>query len=310
MPAWLAPAVAGTMIGAGMFGKKGSGGSEALDRAIAEFSRLRAPTAEEMQVQLQDLVLQGVITPEQAQTYLIDNSAWNDVSTDPVAKAAQYQALNELQGISKEGYTPIEKAASQRIQDELETSSRGDQLAIMESMRRRGAGGSGMELAARLMANQGATSRASRAGLETAAAARERALQALMQSGQLAGQIRGQGYDEAARKAAALDEIQKFNTGNRQSVENMNVGLRTDANKYNLGERQRISDYNTAQGNENTVRNADLKQKQFENEMSIAAGKSGQYAAKGALEEERRKGDQAYNAALIGAGGSILSGYK
>jgi hypothetical protein len=310
MPAWLAPALGGALVAGGLFGSEGEGGNAALEAAIREFSGIRAPSAEEMMVELQKLVSTGRITPAQAEAIMMESSAWEGVEADPIAKAAQYKALAGLQGVSEEGITEIEQADIRRIQDELATTSRGDQGAIMESMRRMGKGGSGMELAGRMGASQAATTRASREGLDTAARARERSLQALMQTGQLSGQIRGQGYGEQAQKAQALDAIQRFNVTNRQSTQEQNIDRREQAQYYNLGEKQRTSDYNTMLENQNRLRDSDLKQQEFENKMSLAAGRSGQYATKGALEEERRKSDQAYNASLIGSGGQMLSSFR
>ncbi|HYF34349.1 MAG TPA: hypothetical protein VD994_03575, partial [Prosthecobacter sp.] len=192
----------------------------------------------------------------------------------------------------------------------LETTSRGDQLAIMENRKARGLYGSGDEYAQRMLASQMAATRASREGLQTAADARKRSLEALMQTGQLSGQIRGQDYDQAARKAAALDEIRRFNTSNRQAVVNANVDRRNAATAVNLQEKQRVADANINNRNQNRVRDADLVQRDFENKMNIARGKSGQLTSMAQLDEERRRGDEAYRAALLGAGGQILSTWK
>lgn len=304
-------AVAGTaLMASSLMNKKKSGTNPYLEAAMREFNGIKAPSPEEMKVQLDMLVQQGVITPEQAQTYLIDGSAFEGISTDPATRNAQMQALMQLQEVSRDGITPIEMAATRDIQDNLETTSRGDQGAIMENMKARGIYGGGEELAKRMLASQSASSTASRAGLQTAADARTRALQAMMQTGQLSGQIRGQDYDEASRKAAALDEIRKFNTQNQTQVGLVNTAARNAAQATNLAEKQRVSDVNTTNVNQNKVRDADMLQRNFENQMNLARGKTGQLNNMATLEEERRKNEDAYRAALLGAGGQILASLK
>jgi len=310
MPVQVAPIVATALMTGGLFGKKRGGGDAALQAALREFSQLQAPTVEQMKVKLEELVQQGVIEPAQAEAILLDGSAFEDISTDPRIRGAQMQALLGLQEVASDGITPIEKAAMREIQDNLETTSRGDQLAIMENRKARGLYGSGDEYAQRMLASQMAATRASREGLQTAADARKRSLEALMQTGQLSGQIRGQDYDQAARKAAALDEIRRFNTSNRQAVVNANVDRRNAATAVNLQEKQRVADANINNRNQNRVRDADLVQRDFENKMNIARGKSGQLTSMAQLDEERRRGDEAYRAALLGAGGQILSTWK
>ena len=129
-----------------------------------------------------------------------------------------------------------------------------------------------------------------------------------MDTGTLASSVRGQDFEEGSKKAAALDEIAKFNATNKQKVNLTNVGARNLAQEKNLSEKQRLADTNTAASYANRVRNADLIQKQFENKMALAAGKSGQYGKMAESEDEEAKRKQAYNAALIGAGGQILAG--
>lgn len=298
---------AGSLLG----GKKGGGGNDALRQAIAEFSNVRIPSPEEMKVKLQELVQQGVISPEQAEAVLVNGSNFENVSTDPRLRAAQLGALNQLQDISEGGgMTDIDRARTRDIQDTFETENRGAQGAIMEDAKRRGTYGSGVELANRALAGQAAAGRASRAGTDVAAEAQKRAMEAILQTGNLSGNIRSQDYGEAAKKAAAMDEIAKFNAANKQGVINTNVAARNNAQAANLGEKQRVADTNTALTNQNRIRNADLIQKNFENKMQIAAGKSGQYANLAASEDEKRKRDEAYRAALLGAGGTILAGAK
>ena len=310
MVAW-APIVGASIAAAGMLGRGGGSGAEAkLQAAIAEFTRLegRMPTAEEMQVVVQKFVEAGELTPSQAETVLLGPSAYEDINLDPTTRAAQADALRELGSIYNQGgLTASDKAKIMEIQDEIDTTNRGAQLAIGQNAAARGVGGSGLELAMRLNAQQQAATTGARRSTDVAALAEQRALEALMGKANLGAQMRGQDFGEASRIAEAKDAIARFNTGNRQSVINANVDRRNDAQKFNLTNRQNISNMNTAAENANRIRNADLKQREFDNRMNIAAGKTGQYQAQADLEEKRRQGDEAYRNALLGAGATILS---
>lgn len=62
------------------------------------------------------------------------------------------------------------------------------------------------------MAQQAGADRAAMGGLQAAADARSRALQALQAGGQMAGQAEGQDFERAARVAESQDAIARFNS--------------------------------------------------------------------------------------------------
>lgn len=311
MPIPAALIMGGAMAASGLLGKKSSGNQAAmkyLQMAYDEFGRLRVPTPEEMQVQVQNLIQQGVLTPEDAQTVLANPTAYLDIEEDPTVRSAQMGALAKLQGITNaDGLDAQGKADIADIVRTLDTSARGSREAIVQNAAQRGVGGSGLELADKLTAAQDASSNASQQGMDAAALAEQRALQAIAETGQLSGQIRGQDYQKASDKAAAIDAIEKFNTANKQNVINANVAARNSAAATNLATKQRISDTNVTNANANKVRNADLIQQNFENEMKKKAGMTGQLGNMATV--AAKDDDEAYRNALIGAGGTILASY-
>jgi len=309
----IAPAL---LIGAGMaagglMGRK-KGDSDAmkfLQMAYDEFGRLRPPTPEEMKYQVQSLVQQGVLTPEDAQTVLANPSAYLNVDEDPTIRKAQLGSLSKLQGIVDSGGLDAQgKADVADIINSLNTANKGSREAIVENAAQRGVGGSGLELANRMSAGQEASTNASQQGLDAAALAEKRALEAIMNTGQLAGQIRGQDYTKASDKAAAMDAIDKFNTQNKQNVILTNTAARNSAQATNLGAKQRIADTNVAMANEKAKYDASLKQQDFENQAKIAAGKTGQLGGLAQTADKQKERDDAYWASLLGTGGTILAG--
>ena len=79
-------------------------------------------------------------------------------------------------------------------------------------MAQRGVGGSGVELAARLGANQASADRMSRESDTLVQQAQQRAMDAMMNQANLGGQIRSQDYGEQSNLASARDAMNKFNT--------------------------------------------------------------------------------------------------
>lgn len=286
----------------------GSGGGGAdYEKAISAIQGVRLPSAEEMRVQLQELVSAGEITPIQAENILQEASSFEKMELDPYTRAAQMRSLEQLQEIGEaEGLDPIAKAKMLEAREQMETSARGMREAGMQRAQERGIGGSGLELASQLLGDQAAAGRASRDATMAAAEAQRRSLEAITQSGQLGGQIRSQDYGQAADKAAAIDAINRFNTLTRQGTQEANIGRRTAADYANLAERQRLSDFNLQQENVNRQRNADLIQREFENRMAKQSALANIYGQQAQAEAARKQGDRAFLGGLIGTGGALL----
>jgi hypothetical protein len=296
---------AGGTIGALTNKSKASG---ILEKGLKEYEGINVPTQEEMMYQIDQLVQQGIITPDEAREIQADPSAYEKIISDPRFKQAQLDALTQLQTIGKEGgITPEERANLAQIQDELGTALRGEREATIQSAQERGVAGSGLELASRLGAGQAATQAASRAAVDTAAQARARALEAIQGAGSMAGQMGTQEFNQAAQKAAAIDAINKFNATNKQQTEMTNVAARNRAKEMNLTEKQRIADANKAMENEKRKYEAQLPQTEYENKMTKAAGISGEYGKLAEAEEAKRERLDRIFGTLIGAGGTVMS---
>ena len=240
------------------------------------FADLKTPEIEKMRIQLEELVSQGTLSPEEAQTVLLESSAMNGISLDPNLKKSQMDALLGLQDISDSGgMTAMDRANLNRIASEEQARTRGARDAIMQNAQARGMGGSGMELMNQLLNEQESATRGSQRDLDVAGMAQERALQALMQGGQLAGQIGAQDFGQQAQVAQANDAISRFNAQNQQNQINQNVQARNAAQAGNLAQSQRIADSNTVLRNEQQLHNKGLEQVRFDNEMKKRSGQAG-----------------------------------
>jgi hypothetical protein len=235
----------------------------ATRRAAGRFTSLELPTLGEL-----DLKQIGQLTPEQMQAYLSEGSALQNIYVDPRLKEAQQKALDQLQEIADAGgLTAQDKALLSQIAREERTQERGQREAIIQSAKERGISGSGLELGSQMIAQQNAATRQSIRDQEAAAMAEGRKMEALLQSGQLGGQMRSQEFGEQAKIAEAQDAMERFNLANKQNVEASNVGARNQAQQYNLSSAQDLA-------NQRAMYRANIPQMQFQNQLGLAQGQS------------------------------------
>ena len=157
--------VIGDFLSGGNQGKAAGAAQASVDALAA----LQTPDVNQMQLQLEQMVQQGILEPEDAQVYLQQTSGLSGISTDPALQQAQYDALNSLQEISDSGgLTAADKANLSKIATDEAVKSRGAREAILQSMEARGAGGSGASLLAQLQNSQDAANRQSQRDLDVA----------------------------------------------------------------------------------------------------------------------------------------------
>lgn len=173
---------------------------------------------------------------ERADLNTVDGTAFDSISTDPRLQEQQMASLGALKDLAASGgMTDMDKANMSRSQSENAQADTGRRDAIMQGMARRGMGGSGNELLAQLQSSQAATDRSAQQGLDINGMAQQRALDAMMRGGDLAGSIRGQQFGEKAQVANARDAISKFNSANANSNSQFNASAGNNMNQFNTG---------------------------------------------------------------------------
>jgi hypothetical protein len=272
-------------------------------RALGEAQGVRLPNLTPFQ--LEELKSQGLLSPEQYEAVLQEKSAMEGISTDPALRTAQMDALASLQDLGKGGLTLQDKANLARIQSDQLATSRGQQEAIQQQAAARGVGGSGVALMAQMQAAQDAASRRSQSDLDVAGMAQNRALQALQQGGQLAGNIRGQQFGEQAQIANARDQIANFNAQARNQAGLFNVGQRADTARLNLAERQRIADTNVGQRNLSQQMKRDIAQQNFGNRLQRTGLVTNALGNLGQVQAADSAGDMGLVGGLLGVGGTL-----
>lgn len=272
------------------------------------FKDLKTPSSNDMELNLEGLVQQGILSPEEAQTILMEESEMTNISLDPRMKQAQMEALAGLQNISDSGgMTLTDDANLAKIENDEAIRSRGAREAILQNAQARGAGGSGLEIMAQLQNQQDSATRASSRDLDVAAQAQARALDALMQGGNLAGQMGAQDFSQQAQTAQAQDAIAAFNAKNRQGQQNLNTAARNQAQAQNLATTQGISDANVNVRNQQQQYNKNLPQQQFDNEIQKRSGQAGILSANQQAQGANSKNKADATNQMIGTGVAVGS---
>jgi hypothetical protein len=134
------------------------------------------------------------------------------VNADPRLVQAQMNALQRLERIGNAGgYTDAERAEMANIQRDAGMMARSNRMAAQSQAEARGMGRGGVSMMGALQAQQGGANAASQAANNTAIAA-QHALGAIESAGNLGGQIRNQGFNEASQRASAADAWNRGNT--------------------------------------------------------------------------------------------------
>lgn len=272
-----------------------------------QFSGMELPDVSDMQIQLEQMVQQGVLSPEDAQAALANQSDMNNISLDPNLRKAQMDALGGLQDVSKDGLTDQDEANLSKIQNQENSAARGSREAILQNAQARGLGGSGLELMSQMKNQQDAATRTSQRDMDIAGSAQDRALQALISAGNMGGSIENQDFSQQAQKAQANDAIAKFNAQNQQQVNLANTQASNAAQGANLGMKQSIADQNVNNRNTQQQYNKQLIQQDFNNRMARNSGSAGVAQANaGAAGKDSQSRANAQNQ-TIGAGLSFVN---
>ena len=297
-----------------LFGKAGSNKADQLRQAaINAFNSIKTPELSQLQVQLNQYVNAGKLTPEQAEVALVQSNAFNNIKTDPSLTGAAKQALSRMQEIGTSGgLDPIAQAQLADITSRQEQENKSQNEAILENAKARGMGGSDLTTVNQLVDQQAAADRAASRGTQVGADVYSRALQALQETGSLGMGLESQAYGEGANKAAAQNAIAQFNAQNTNATNLYNTQAENEARARNIANSQNVANLNTQTQNENKVYNAQQAQQRFADEMAKASGMAGQYSdwANEATNEYNKEmaGNTTLTGGLVKAVGSAVPG--
>lgn len=244
----------GTAIGGAVGGIGGLlAGQSTRKAAKDEAARIAAENAAREQAALQALeaydpnkyyrqenYIGDVYAPDIASSRSLQ-SEMGGIRLDPNLAAAQSASLAGLSDIvGQGGMTLQDRANFQDANSAAQLQASRQQAAMLDEMAARGMAGSGNEVVARMMASQGAADASAKAARNMNAMAQQRALDALMQRGALAGQMSGQDFSQKSAQAQAADNIARFNEQNRLGQANLGSQYKFDANTRNMNTKQGV----------------------------------------------------------------------
>jgi hypothetical protein len=268
-------------IGGGILGDELSKG----DRSSAEdqikgiqalYNQIKLPDIEQQKLNLEQLNQGQMLTPEQQQVRQMSmNDQLQDINLDPRLKQTQMNALDTLQQIAGKGFTPDELNAMQeaRMQREADTTAKLKQIQQQQDMR--GLGNSEMSMAQQMLASQSDANRGASDARDMQAQAFKRSLDAIMQSGNLAGGMESAEYGRQADLANALRGREQTNLQNQVNIEGSNVDRFNRALEANTNRLNAVSDQNVGLRNNQQTYNKELLDKQFQNQMQLTGAKAG-----------------------------------
>lgn len=269
----------GAMIGstllAGEQAKKGRDAqARANQAATAALASVGIPEIEAQEILLENPSLVGEFIPEAERSLELEKSLLQNIASDPALAKQQMESLEGLGELAEGGLTEADKAAAREIQRDVAQSDAARRKSILQNMAQRGVLGSGMELAAQLDAAQSAAEQQSAAADRLTQQVQSRAMQALTQSGNLAGNIRSQDFGEQARIAQAQDAINRWNVANQQDIASRNIRAQNEARAANLNTRQQRENTRAALANEQQRYNKQLIQQDYSNRLARAGGQA------------------------------------
>lgn len=171
-------------------------------------------------------------------------SNYGNIQTDSRYDDNEMEALRQLEEQSRDGYSAQDKADLARITSGANTANRGRQGAIQAEMDNRGLNGSGLDFVMKQQAAQDAAEHEALAALEVNAQSQNRKQEAASRLGNLSSQLKGQDFAQQAQKAAAADNINRFNTQNSVSRQIQNNQGQNQANQTNWQRTNQVADNN------------------------------------------------------------------
>ena len=250
---------------------------QALLASIADasnkFAALTPPNLQALIGPYQQALFLGKITPQEYTAQVQQASAAANIQVDPALLQQQSDTLAQLKNIADQGgLTATDKAQLNDIATKQGTIARGAREAATNSLASRGLAGSGAELLARSVADQGNVSASSKAGTDVAANAQQRALAALTQSGQLATQMQTNSFNQQKSQADAQNAINQFNAQLKSNQNAVNTAAANTAAQNAQNAQYNVQGTNIAQSNLANSQRLTAAQQSFQDQLQTATG--------------------------------------
>ena len=311
----VAAPIVGGLVGNLMGSKDRKNQRAAMAEAMRALQSVGAPPDLSKEIIYKELERAGILTPELEQEIQVAESEMGKLQEkDSSLRDTQKQALERLKQQAQSGLTAEDRAALNQVRGEVQRDSEAKRQQIMQTMQSRGMGGSGAELMSALQSAQGAADQAATGSDAIMSQAQQRALQALSESGRMAGDVRSQDFGVDSARAQALDERNRMLAQNSVARQAGNVNRLNQAQQANLEEQQRIQDANTRMSNEEKLRQVNeqgrLYDRRFTQAKAQADALTGQAKFSGQQAAQQQKFAQDIGSGLGTTGMSILKSDK
>lgn len=279
-------------------------------RLEALIAKLQTPNFDTSALTPEEYQIAAVYAPEVA-AYIEERAPELVTASSDAARAgreAEMRALDRYRNLSETGDDTESRFLRNEALRAAQVQNQGAQGAIQDSFARRGMAGSGMEMVAAQMAQQGAAQNAALGGEQAAMAAYNRRLSALRDAASLGGKIRGDEVDLEAMNTARINDYNQRFAANRNAYNQYAAGVQNDAQRFNVTNAQNVANLNTSQNNAYAQRYQDNRnhyaQQTFQNDLNKIGVQTGQGQA--AINDIRQNAADR-NAAISGAGGAITT---
>lgn len=267
--------VAGTLVGSFASQADRNRAQSAMEAAIAQIQSVGAPPDLSAAIIKEKFKQVGLLDPQLEEKIDAGVSEMANLQERTETRDAQMKALSQFGSLSKTGLSMEDRAAFNELRRKTQQDAEAKRQQVLQQMQARGLGGSGAELIAQLQAGQSGAEMQAQAGDNLSAQASQRALQALSQYGNLAGNVRTQDYDVDSAKAQAADELKRFDVSNQVARQQRNVSAKNQAQQYNLDTAQDVANKNTATANAEKERQAQAARQYWQDRLSYAGALAG-----------------------------------
>lgn len=266
----LASLVGGQLLGPSITNPNFQNAVGTLQSAQQQIQATATPSAQQLQLIVQNYVDQGILTPAQAQAVQQNPNALQTIMTNPALTNDQMSALSSLQQIANgSGITPQMAAQLNQITEKNAADARGQNAATMQQAQERGMGNSGTTLLGNLTNNQSEAANNYNEGLGVAAQGQTNALNALTSGANLAGNMQAQSFGQQAQVDAATNAINNFNANNAQNVNLTNTNSQNQAMAANLANKQNTANASTTAQNQAAAVNSQIPQTIFNDQNTL-----------------------------------------
>lgn len=274
----------------GLLGLAGEGGEDRYRQAINVFATLSDPNFDARALTAPQLEVIREVAPQVYDAVIAQQVALPEDS--PQVRGEQMAALQQLAQVRQEGLPIAERAAAQDQQRALASEYTRAQEAVLRNLAERGRLGSGTEVAARMVGNQGGSELARGMGSDLARQAVLNRLAAAYGAADVGGRLRSQDLALSESRSNTMNRFNEFVSNLQTQAARDAATARGAAEAYNVGNAQRVADtnalaaYDVAQQNLN--RRNDLEAQRANYALQRAAGQSGALGNLADLQERAR----------------------